>query len=73
VTLRDRRVRESIDSTPRSVELALTVQAQKILAGNTDCLDVAGPHDSMQAYVLHRHLDWLRSDHGINLPLFNHL
>ena len=73
VALRDRRVRQSIDSAPGPAELALTVEAKEVFARDTDGLEVAGPHDSVLANILHGSLNWFRCGHGINPSLINHL
>ena len=73
VALRDRRVWQSIDPAPGPAELSLAVEAQQVFARNADGLDVAGPHDSVLADILHGSLNWLCSGHCVNPSLFNHL
>ena len=71
VALCDRRIRQSIDSTSRPIELALPVEAQEVHPRNADGFDVAGPHDSMLADILHGSLKRLRHKHRHNTSLLN--
>jgi hypothetical protein len=64
---------QGVDSTPRPVQFALPVEANKILSRKADGLDVAGPNDPVFADVLHNLLKRLGHSRCLNTSLLNHI
>lgn len=73
VAFRHACVWQGVDSSPRPIELPLSVEANEVLPWQADGLDIAGPNHSVLADILHNLLKRLGHSACLNTSLLNNI